>query len=102
MQIQRIHDDQHPYSPPTGPHTQPSRRSGETTSVSTRESETASFLQSGVPATEFPEFIEKLRQLPEQDDEAIQLAIERFQSGQLITREVAESLATSPLREFVF
>ncbi|MEW4490334.1 hypothetical protein AB1L42_19770 [Thalassoglobus sp. JC818] len=102
MQIQRIHDDQHPYSPPTGPHTQPSRRSGDATSVSNRENEAASFLQSAVSAKEFPSFIEKLRELPEQDDEAIQLAIERFRSGQLITREVAESLATSSLKEFIF
>ena len=102
MQIQKIHDDQHPYSPPTGPHAPPTSGIPTEQEIAQTPKKTADVPLSGVADTDIAELIEKLRELPELDAEVIQLAQARFESGQLISREAAELVASSPLKEFVF
>lgn len=101
MQIQRIHDDHHPFSPPTGPHTHPS--GGIPSEQGTvKQPQNYAVVQSSLVETDIAKLIEKLRDLPDLDDEVIQQALARFESGTLISREAANLVATSSLQAFVF
>ncbi len=102
MQIQRVHDEHQPFPSPGGPHSTSSRKEIDE-SVSARKSHSdAEILRPATSPVEMTSLLEQLRLLPDQNDDALRLAKERFQSGELFTREVAESLATSSLRDFVF
>ena len=101
MQIQRIHDDQHPYSPPPGPHThRPGGIPSEQGTVQTSKETTVA--RPPLVEMDITKLIEKLGERPDLDDDVIQQALARFESGTLISRGTAELVASSSLNDFVF
>ena len=101
MQVQRIHDERHPVTSLNGPHVPaPGTKPGD--AESSRQPTAKEELPLAFPLeSKFLDLLKKLRQLPDHDAEIVRLAKARFESGELLTREVAESLATSLLNEFV-
>ena len=102
MHIRRIQNDAHPFPTAGGPHSvQSNGRSGESESVEKSRPNAVSS-PSGTTTEEVSYLLDRLRLLPAPNDDALQLAKARFESGELFTREAAESSAISSLRDFVF
>ncbi len=102
MHIRRIQDDPHPFPTSGGPHAVLSNgRAGESESVEKSRPNVVSS-PSKTSTEEISYLLDELHLLPDQNDDALQLARARYQSGELFTREAAESTAISSLRDFVF
>ncbi|MCA8996272.1 MAG: hypothetical protein KDA80_04790 [Planctomycetaceae bacterium] len=102
MQIQRIHDDQHSLNYPTGPHSSHGPVLGTATRTASKSGIDAANVAASVSDVEVRSLVDRLQQLPEGEDDAIQQARAEIRSGELFSREAAELVAFSPLLEFVF
>ncbi|WP_417850760.1 hypothetical protein [Thalassoglobus sp.] len=102
MQIQRVHTEHQPFPSSGGPHSTSSPRVIDEQISARKDQSNAEILRSAASPDEISSFLEQLRLLPDQNDNAVELARERYLSGALFSREVAESVATSPLKDFVF
>ncbi len=102
MQIRKIHDEHSQFQTSGQPHLNPSPEAlGKRTSA-TQNAANAGILQESSGSDEITSLIAELRQLSENDEATVQLAQERFRSGELLTREAAEFVATSLLNDFNF
>lgn len=102
MQIHRIHSEHHPVSTPDRSHFEHQKSAPERLSVTADTSEMAEFSPLSSASVEITNLLEQMRLLSDPADEALQQAQAQMKSGALFTREAAESVATSSLRELIF
>lgn len=102
MQIHRIHGEHHPVSTSDRSHFEQHKTSPGRLSVAADTSDMADFSPSSSASVEMNNLLEQLRLLSDPADDALQQAQAQMKSGALFTREAAESIATSSLRELIF
>lgn len=102
MQIRKIHDEHYRFQTSGQPHLNPSQEASGKRTSATQSSVNAGNLRDTPGSEEVAGLLAELRQLSGTDEATIQLSEERFRSGELLTREAAEFVATSLLNDFNF
>lgn len=102
MQIRKIHDEHYQFKTAGQPHLASSRTAAENRSSAAQSTANSTNSQSTTGSGEITALLKDLHQISETDEAAVQLAHKRFRSGELLTREAAEFVATSLIEDFNF
>ena len=102
MQIHGRHSNFVSHSRFGGPHTQTAGGVQNASGTVRSQGKILPLTQSELAGVDLAALKAKLRELPQVDEAVVQQAVARFESGQLIAREAAESTAATQLQEFVF
>lgn len=102
MHIQRHHEEHHPFPKPGHLNLRQNDSVGNRRQSSAQTGQEPASAAGLMNSKEVEQLVQQMRELSPIDEAEVQLAQARFQSGELLTREAAELVATSLLRDFHF